>query len=61
MAQVRIKHIKTDSFRKGVMVYLGRTGKTLCPVAAVMAYLAVSRVGGGGGGIQAPFTIFNGW
>ena len=27
------------------MVYLGRTGKTLCPVAAVTAYLAVSRGG----------------
>ena len=29
--QVRIKQSKTDN---GVMVYLGKTGKTLCPVAA---------------------------
>ena len=39
--QVRIKQSKTDPFRKGVMVYLGRTGGELCPVAAVSAYLAV--------------------
>ena len=30
-----------DPFRKGVMVYLGRTGGKLCPVAAVSAYFAV--------------------
>ena len=35
VVQVRIKQSKSDPFRKGVMVYLGRTGKTLCPVAAV--------------------------
>ena len=37
VVQVRIKHSKTDPFRRGVMVYLGSTGKTLCPVAAVAA------------------------
>ena len=41
MVQVRIKQSKTDRFRKGVMVYLGRIGSELCPVAVVSAYLAV--------------------
>ena len=41
LVQVRIKASKTDPFRKGVVVYLGRTDKDLCPVGAVAAYLAV--------------------
>lgn len=40
--QVRIKASKTDPFRQGVLVYVGRTDKPLCPVAALLAYL-VSR------------------
>ena len=30
---------KTDPFRQGVFIYLGKTGNDLCPVAAVTAYL----------------------
>ena len=41
LVQVRIKVSKTDPFRKGVVVYLGRTDNDLCPVGAVAAYLAV--------------------
>ena len=41
LLQVRIKASKTDPFRKGVVVYLGRTDNDLCPVGAVAAYLAV--------------------
>lgn len=41
VVQVRIKASKTDPFRKGVSVYLGRTDRDLCPVGAVAAYLAV--------------------
>ena len=37
--QVRIKESKTDPFRKGVCLFLGRTGSTLCPIAAVVDYL----------------------
>lgn len=37
--QVTIKASKTDPFRKGVTVFLGRTGNDLCPVSAVAAYL----------------------
>ena len=41
LVQVQIKASKTDPFRKGVVVYLGRTDNDLCPVGAVAAYLAV--------------------
>ena len=41
LVQVRIKVSKMDSFRKGVVVYLGRTDNDLCLVGAVAAYLAV--------------------
>ena len=41
IAQIRIKASKTDPFRKGVMVYLGRTDNDLCPVAALAAYVAI--------------------
>ena len=52
--QVWIKASKTDPFRKGVSVYLGKTGNGLCPVAAVAAYLAVR------GRSQGPFFRFAG-
>ena len=38
--QVRIKASKTDPFRKGVELYLGRTSNELCPIAAMLAYQA---------------------
>ena len=37
---VRIKASKTDPFRRGVTLYLGRTGNELCPVAALLAYVS---------------------
>ena len=37
--QVAIKRSKTDPFRTGVMIYIGRTNCELCPVAAVLAYM----------------------
>ena len=37
--EVRIKASKTDPFRKGVSVFLGRTGGILCPVAAILDYM----------------------
>ena len=39
--KVRIKASKTDPFRMGVDVYVGRTNCSLCPVAAVLAYMAM--------------------
>ena len=38
---MRIKASKTDPFRKGVSLFLGKTGSVLCPVAAIMDYLCV--------------------
>ena len=36
--RVTIKQSKTDPFRKGVDLYIGRTGNGLCPVAALLNY-----------------------
>ncbi len=37
--RVTIKQSKTDPFRQGVNLFVGRTGTDLCPVAAVLDYL----------------------
>ena len=39
--RVTIKQSKTDPFRKGVNLFVGRTSSSLCPVAAVLDYLSV--------------------
>lgn len=39
--KVRRKASKTDPFRVGVDVFVGKTGNSLCSVSAMMAYLAV--------------------
>ena len=39
--RVHIKASKTDPFRKGVNIFLGRTSNLLCPVAALLAYVAI--------------------
>ena len=41
VVQINIKASKTDPFRKGVMVYVGKTDNELCPVMALTAYLAI--------------------
>lgn len=41
MIRVHIKQSKTDPFRQGVYIYLGKTDKEICPVTAVVPYLAV--------------------
>ena len=38
--QIFIKQSKTDPFRKGVRLSIGRTGTKLCPVAAMLDFLA---------------------
>lgn len=38
---LRIKASKTDPFRQGQTIYLGATGTKLCPVKAILAYIAV--------------------
>ena len=39
--QVTIKQSKTDPFRQGVDLYLGKTGKDICPVCAIIPYLVI--------------------
>ena len=38
---ITLRQSKTDVFGDGVSICLGRTNNSLCPVAAVLAYLAV--------------------
>ena len=40
LLRVKIKASKTDPFRQGVEIFIGRTGNKLCPVSAVLSYLA---------------------
>ena len=41
--KLRIKQSKTDPFRRGVSIVLGRKHTDLCPVEALLAYLARRR------------------
>ena len=41
MMQVHIKASKTDPFRMGCHIYVGRTNGNLCPINAMLSYLAV--------------------
>ena len=41
VVRLRIKQSKTDPFRQGVDVYVGATSACLCPVKALLAYIAV--------------------
>ena len=47
VVSVRIKQSKTDPFRLGVTIFLGRTGTHLCPVAALLSYMALRGPGVG--------------
>ena len=39
--KVSIKQSKTDPFRRGVDLFMGRTGTEVCPVKALLGYLVV--------------------
>ena len=43
VVKIHLRCSKTDQFGRGVDVYVGRTGDDLCPVAALLAYLARRR------------------
>ena len=38
---IHLRHTETDQFSEGTHIHLGHTGDYLCPVAAILAYLAV--------------------
>lgn len=40
VVRIRLKSSKTDQFRRGVDVFIGSSLNELCPVAAMLAYLA---------------------
>ena len=50
---VTIKQSKTDPFRKGVQLSIGRTGTRLCPVAALLDFVAAR------GTSQGPLFTFH--
>ena len=41
LVRVHLRHSKTDQLGRGADIFLGRTDDHLCPVAAILAYLAV--------------------
>lgn len=41
MLVVLLRHSKTDPFSAGIQLFLGRTGEVLCPVSAMLGYLAI--------------------
>lgn len=43
MLKIRLKCSKTDPFRVGIDVFVGRTDGPLCPVAAMLGYLSYRR------------------
>lgn len=47
LLRVFLRRAKTDPFGNGVNIFLGRTGCTLCPVVAILNYLAVRPLGEG--------------
>ena len=40
LLRVKLKQSKIYPFRRGVDIYLGATGRTLCPIKAILPYLA---------------------
>ena len=43
MIRIYIKQSKTDPFRQGVHLCLGRTGNAICPVTSLLSYLIIRK------------------
>ena len=52
MICVQVERSKTNPFRCGIVVFWGRADNALCPVSAMLTYLAVR------GGSQSPLFCF---
>ena len=39
--RIRLKTSKTDPFRQGVDIHIGKTNQTLCPVTALLNYMVI--------------------
>ena len=46
--KIHLRQSKTDSFGRGVDIFLGRTNQAICPVAAILSFLTVRPAGMGG-------------
>jgi hypothetical protein len=51
MVKIHLKQSKTDQLGRGVDIVVGRTDSDLCPVAAILAYIAAR------GNRQGPFFL----
>ena len=47
LIRLHIKQSKTDPFRQGVEIFLGKTNSAVCPVQAMVQYIGVRRPGPG--------------
>ena len=47
LLSVHLKRSKTDPFRQGVDICIGRTSNDLCPLSAILAYMALRGPGPG--------------
>ena len=47
MLRILLRRAKTDPFGKGVVICVGKTNSTMCPVAALLGYLAARPAGDG--------------
>ena len=47
LIQIHLKVSKTDQERKGLSIFIGKTGDDICPVAALTAYLVTQDRGDG--------------
>ena len=47
LLHVYLRRAKMDPFGKGVKIFLGNTGKALCPVSAILNYMAIHPEGEG--------------
>ena len=45
VARIRIKQSKTDPFRQGVDIFLGRTEAAICPVTTIIHYIGIRKPG----------------